>query len=82
MHRSCPSVCPSVSLSVSLSVCRQNSLSLLVKVFFILYSTTVMVNKDEYIIQKKRFSQKLSNLELWSLLQVVHGFSNNPLLDP
>jgi len=35
-----------------------------------------------------RFSQKLSNLELWSLLTTYRprksymGFSNNPLLDP
>ena len=35
---------------------------------------------------KRRFSQKLSNLELWSLLTTYRnsymGFSKNPLLDP
>jgi len=37
-------------------------------------------------MQKKRFSQKLSNLELWSLLTTYRksymGFSKNALLDP
>jgi len=37
-------------------------------------------------IAKTRFSQKLSNLELWSLLTTYRksytGFSKNPLLDP
>jgi len=35
---------------------------------------------------KTRFSQKLSNLELWCLLMTYRkscmGFSKNPLLDP
>jgi len=38
-------------------------------------------------MQKRRFSQKLSNLELWCLLMTYRkksymGFSKNPLLDP
>ena len=37
-------------------------------------------------MQKKQLSQKLSNLELWSLLTTYRkshmGFSKNPLLDP
>ena len=37
-------------------------------------------------MQKMRFSQKLSNLELWSLLMTYRksymGFSTNPLRDP
>jgi len=40
-------------------------------------------------MQKMRFTQKLSNLELWSLLTTYRnsymsymGFSKNPLLDP
>jgi len=58
------------------------SASVLSICLFVCLSVSLSVAK----IQKTLFSQKLSNLELWSLLTTYResyiGFSKNPLLNP